>query len=1320
MERSLSTQLERSSGQASDHLSTIGRVIDERFEIQAEVGSGGMGTVYRALDRVTGTLVALKVARGRADLERFQSETAALSALDHRRIVRYVAHGTPASGEPYLAMEWLEGADLSARITKGTLTVEEALVVARGAAEALEVLHSRGIVHRDVKPGNLFLPGGELAEVKLLDFGIARSTREAIRLTTTGQALGTPAYMSPEQARGGEGIDARTDVFALGCVLFECLTGRPPFIGDHPIAVLAKLLIQDAPRLSELCPQAPSWLSELVARMLAKDREQRPRDGAAVLVELHRLRDRPSQQSSPGTGERAAVAALTNDEQRMLCVVLSRAAGETDATMLPSQRTVAEEQVRAAITSRGGRLEMLANGSMLAAVTGGESPDDLAARAARCALAMASVVTTPVALATGRGIVAGRLPAGVVVDQAVRLLGGGRARPGAVRIDVVTAGLLDTRFDVRPEGGELYLFGERDVTDTQRTLLGKPTRCVGREREIGTLGAMLRECVAEPIARAVLLTAPAGTGKTRLLHEFLGGARAIDPGALILVGRGDSVGAQSPFALAADVLQRAAGLLHGEPIEARRRKLRVRLGRHLAGDALAPIVEILGEVTSAPVSHGEASEALIAARADPVVMGDAIRMAWEDWLAAECDAGAVVLVIEDLHWGDLPSVSLIDAALRRLAERPFFVLATARPEVHAAFPDLWIHRGLQEIRVGPLTPRASERLVREALGPAADDDTVAFVARRAEGHPFFLEELIRAVAQGRGRDSLPDTVLGMLEGRLDALDPEVRRVLRAASVFGETFWRAGVASLVGGPTPVVARLLDDLVTKEIVVRRRASRVANEIEYGFVHALVRDAAYAMLTDADRALGHRLAGDWLESAGEPDPMVLAEHFDRGGDAARAMRWFERGALSALEGNDLPRAIERAERAMRCDAQGEALGALELLVAEASYHRGDLARADELAESAAGRLPTGTGVWFQAVATVLRAAGQLGNNDRVLAWVTRVADAIPQPGPSEIEARAAQVVCLCRAASQLLWAQRGPDAARIIEQITARAGDFARLPPNAEGWVHRVLAEKAFLLDGRLDAMAEELGGASDCFDRAGALRDACTLRAMRGATLGMLGEAEEGERAILRAIAEAERLGSPYLFHFGHAELPLVYLGAERYDDARKACLRALEGLGGSQRLACGIHIGLAIAALEQGDPEGAEREARAALAMKVAPPMRAIALGLQARSLNARSLHAEALPLAQEGATLSLSGGIVEMFSGTAELALAETLDALGRRAEARVALAEGERRAHAVADRLADPAVRARYLAQPHPNRQIFALVRAWDAAPPEPLPGAR
>src|SRR5688572_9964203 len=224
-----------------------GDVVANRFRIEEIAGTGGMGTVYRATDLAAGGSVALKTLAGigERDAARFAREAAVLAELVHPGIVRYIAHGLTAEHEHYIAMEWVEGETLHDRLKRGRMALGEAVVFGRAVAEALAAAHARGVVHRDIKPMNLVLPGGDSARVKVLDFGIARHIHQAGVLTHTGAVVGTPGYMAPEQVRGLTDIDARTDVFSLGCVLYRALTGMPAFGGDQSLAVLAKILVED-------------------------------------------------------------------------------------------------------------------------------------------------------------------------------------------------------------------------------------------------------------------------------------------------------------------------------------------------------------------------------------------------------------------------------------------------------------------------------------------------------------------------------------------------------------------------------------------------------------------------------------------------------------------------------------------------------------------------------------------------------------------------------------------------------------------------------------------------------------------------------------------------------------------------------------------------------------------------------------------------------------------------------------------------------------------------------------------------------------------
>jgi serine/threonine protein kinase len=270
-------------------------VVNGRFEIDRVAGAGGMGTVFLARDRQTGGPVAIKVILGHSrDLvERFVREATVLAELRHPGIVGFVASGATPDGEAYLVMDWLEGESLKDRLARGTLSIAETIQLGLNVAEALSVAHARGVVHRDLKPGNLFLVGGDLRRVTILDFGIARVVEGGPALTRTGATLGSPGYVSPEQARGVRNLDASADVFSLACVLFKCLTGDPPFTGEL-LQVLMKVVMDPAPLASSRRPDVPPALEDLLQRMLAKPPAARPRDAAAVATELRALATPPS------------------------------------------------------------------------------------------------------------------------------------------------------------------------------------------------------------------------------------------------------------------------------------------------------------------------------------------------------------------------------------------------------------------------------------------------------------------------------------------------------------------------------------------------------------------------------------------------------------------------------------------------------------------------------------------------------------------------------------------------------------------------------------------------------------------------------------------------------------------------------------------------------------------------------------------------------------------------------------------------------------------------------------------------------------------
>lgn len=264
-----------------------GTVIASRFEIVSRARKGGEGQIFLGHDRVTGAQVAVKLLHEEAfSAPRFDREVELLTDLSHPGIVQYIGHGA-LDRRRFLVMEWVQGKTLSQILSHG-LTMGESVSVIRRIAEVLAAVHDRGIVHRDIKPSNIMFLDGTLEDVKLLDFGIARPVGPS-SMTRTGVVIGTPGFMSPEQARGAWDVDARADVFSLGCVLYTCLCGRPPFASSRMLANLTAILFLDPVPVSVQCPEAPDALIDVLDRMLAKDPSRRPASAAAVAEELARF-----------------------------------------------------------------------------------------------------------------------------------------------------------------------------------------------------------------------------------------------------------------------------------------------------------------------------------------------------------------------------------------------------------------------------------------------------------------------------------------------------------------------------------------------------------------------------------------------------------------------------------------------------------------------------------------------------------------------------------------------------------------------------------------------------------------------------------------------------------------------------------------------------------------------------------------------------------------------------------------------------------------------------------------------------------------------
>src|SRR5262245_38076897 len=280
----------------------IGKTVSH-YRVTHQLGAGGMGVVYGADDTRLGRQVALKfipqdLARDRQAVERFRIEARATSALNHPNICTIHDIGED-DGHPFIVMEWMKGQTLHDRISAGPLKILQIVDIGIEVADALDAAHTQGIVHRDIKPANIFLT--ERGHVKVMDFGLAKlmsgtdteETGEQVveSLTSPGITLGTASYMSPEQSAGDK-LDGRSDLFSLGVVLYECATGRRPFVGNTTRAVLAAILHQAPMGPGMFNPDLPLRLQQVISDCLEKDPDLRYQNAAGLQIGRASCRER--------------------------------------------------------------------------------------------------------------------------------------------------------------------------------------------------------------------------------------------------------------------------------------------------------------------------------------------------------------------------------------------------------------------------------------------------------------------------------------------------------------------------------------------------------------------------------------------------------------------------------------------------------------------------------------------------------------------------------------------------------------------------------------------------------------------------------------------------------------------------------------------------------------------------------------------------------------------------------------------------------------------------------------------------------------------
>lgn len=901
-----------------------------RYRLVQMLGEGAMGRVWQADGPSGPVAVKLLTKRDSTVRARFDLEAKALLKLRHPNIVRAVDYGHAPDGTPFIAMEFLDGESVEERLGRdGKMPIREALAMAHDAARGLGAAHQMGIVHRDVKPGNLFMCRD--GTTKVLDFGIALwEPHEGLkplaksRLTQPGSVLGTPSYMAPEQAKGERDEDPRTDVWGLCAVVYDAISGRPPFDANgNNLAEIVRILTEPPDPLPN---DVPSGVADLIYRGLQRAREDRfasMQDFAAALAEP--LGDRVSHEI---IDEPSFVGGALADEVRMVSAVLFEGVKRIRASDF-------EELAR-----RHGGVGSLLRQGYAVAVFGAESRSgDEAAQATRMALEARKLRVRRIGIGTGkavrrvdkRGLVTGQaIAAAQLAITSVTASKHMTLKAGATLSDDLrppVGACPETQERIRDgfivHGGRVLDEEVSPHSRRPRHIGGAAVPFVGRDDELDELLEMVDEAAEERASAAVLVSGPPGIGKSRLRYELLTRLRA--DGVRVLKARGDVAHSQGSLGIVRELVR---GQLDTAAV--RDRSSGIRLVQDMVGDAgdesTAPFI---GELLGYPFAE---NEYLAAARSDPQLMVDRIRRAVADLLRAWGASDPVVITVEDGQRADTASLEWLEWMVDELVDVPLVLMVFVRPAFFVGEHPLLLAPVLE---LGELDDGAVASIVSYVLGRPEKA-----VVERAAGNPYFAEELALALLGGAQLDALPATVEGAVQARLDKLASDEKDLLKRASVLGQRFWQEGLEAL---GEPRAPALLTGLALLGLVAKQPDSRLAGCHEWQFKQAIVQEVCHGMLTLEQRQSLHLSAAHWLSSWPDVEPHEVAAHFEVAGERNHAGLWWIR-AITQAHGRGDAHNVVRFEGRMRgvaAELPASDRFAIQLLLIESLHWLGERER-------------------------------------------------------------------------------------------------------------------------------------------------------------------------------------------------------------------------------------------------------------------------------------------------------------------------------------------------------------------------------------------
>lgn len=1163
-----------------------------------------MGDVSRGVDLDSGVPVAIKRALGTGEQTRlrFEREVAALQRVRHPGVVRVLDHGEDAEGY-WLVMAWVEGETLQAALRRGPLGESDVRALATRLASALAAVHEAGIVHRDVKPSNILLPEGRAESAVLVDFGLARCETDA-RATASGALVGSPMYMSPEQARGEPTHGPQADVFSLGATLYECASGRPPFRGTNALTILAKVLTLRPEPLGRVSPWTRGNFDRVVERMMSRNPADRPKDGADLLRMLDECH-------FPSSDRREPLATLSDVEVRPATILVATSGPPVPAhggTTASLGGAAGELSDWADICSHfGGVSEGAFHPTLFVTfVTSGIARDD-ARLAARAALALRDHAPhAKVFVATGTSFVSQAGTSELTADFAESALRSLEEREASgVFLDGPTEGLLDATFVVEADSGagRARLVGRNAEPAPGREIDGRAVPFVGRDLELRALELGIQQAREEGQASVIWVVAEAGRGKTAL-REVTATRLEETPGTRVLRTRCDALAAETPYAMLADLIATRFRLSRSASFDDQVAALTQRL-------PLEGFTSVMPRSLASPFGIVDA-----VGGTDPMTMQRELVSAIKEWFALDAAARpdqTLVLLIDDVQWSDASSWGVLESVLSGQGLH-VSIVGFARPEFLERAPRPLSGLAPREMPLPKLGPRASEKLLRALMGRSAEGKDLSSFLRVADGSPLYLEELARTQIAGASSFAPAGSMLAMLQARCASLPVRQRTTLRVAAAVGHSFSKRVLTEILDGrELEEIDATLAALAREEFIVSEDGR--GNFAEWSFRHALVRDAAHSLLAPEDQKTVHARVYRAEKRLGNVSSSALAVHAEKGGLFEEAATELVLVAESMLAVSDLLGATDVVQRIQGLVPSVPVRGEAYVIGAIAKFFLGDLPTA--LSWSLEGLILSTrrSRLWVRAVGYLAAIIGHVRPAQRPPALEDALAALLERPILSEELLALSEALALGVQTSaamypgDIVWTQA---ASARLQRLYEHRGAL----DVSKGWAALGLAWSAYYAGGTPETVDTWCARAVAHFETAQDRRNLVPCLSLWARALAHSLQRERSIQMAQRAIEVASAIGEfPVLFAKLHRAAAIAFLAsaddvtlAERATASQDLAL-VLGALRQSAYVRCEASTGLSYLALASNEPDTALAHADEALRAVGICPIAAEAVAL---------------------------------------------------------------------------------------------------------------